>query len=165
MLRYMKGNATKRCERKRQKEPELEGVTGLSAKRWKLRPDERVKVTVKLGLDHPSQLIKISCWDLLPSFLIHVKKKISSLSSHIEKTKSLPEGIQVIQDPAVGGFINIYILQMLYSLQDSYGCVCGHEYCMVFWNTRWGLWYLSVEQGDCFLVASYGRRRFKKSTF
>lgn len=115
----------------------MEGAYRVISKEMKIKTGWESKVTQELGLDHPSQLITNSYWDLLLSFLIHVKKlfKLQVISSHSEGIKSQPEGIQVMQDPAFGKIVNIYALQMLYSLWDSYAYICGHEYYMVFWNT------------------------------
>lgn len=38
------------------------------------------------------------------------------ISSHSKGIKSQPEEIQLMQDPALGRIINIYALQLLYSL-------------------------------------------------
>lgn len=72
MLRHVKGNVTKRCEKERQ-ESEMESTYKVMSKETKIKSRGESKVTQGLGLDHPSQLIAKFCWDLLLSFLMHVK--------------------------------------------------------------------------------------------
>lgn len=51
----------------------MESAYRVISKEMKIKTRRESKVTQELGLDHPSQLITNSYWDLLLSFLIHVK--------------------------------------------------------------------------------------------
>jgi len=89
----------------------MESAYGVISKEMKIKSRRERKLTQGLGLDHPSQLITNSCWDLL-LFRDPCKKlfKLQAISSHSERIKSWPEGIQVVQYPALGRIINIYAL-------------------------------------------------------
>lgn len=145
----LKGNVTKKCEKGRQKESERESAYKVMSKEMKIKNRWESKVTQGLGLDHPSQLITNSCWDLLLSFLIHVKilqtegyffsqwGNKNSAWSHSGHARSCSWNDHQHLRSSDGIFsVRFISMDMWTSILQG------------FPKYKWILWYLSVVQGD-----------------
>lgn len=154
MLRHVKGNVTKRCEKERQ-ESEMESTYKVTSKEMKIKNRWESKVTQGLGLDHPSQLIANFCWDLLLSFLIHVKilQTASYFFSQWGDKKLAWRSFSWNNHQHLCSSDVIFSVRFI-SMNMWPPILQG------FLKYKWILWYLSVVQGDfswCYLWKEWSK--------